>query len=51
MTRPDGKAETLGLQILDEPAAKQSDPTGIEFGKQYSLVVVNESERLFLKSS
>ena len=29
MTRPDGKAETLGLQILDEPAAKQSDPTGM----------------------
>ena len=26
--RPDGKPETLGLQILDEPAAKQSDPTG-----------------------
>jgi len=28
-TRPDGKPETLGLQILDEPAAKQSDPTGL----------------------
>lgn len=38
MTRPDGKAETLGLQILDEPAAKQSDPTGIEFGKQYIFI-------------
>ncbi|XP_066911855.1 intraflagellar transport protein 46 homolog isoform X1 [Clytia hemisphaerica] len=28
--RPDGKAETLGLQILDEPAAKQSDPTVLD---------------------
>ena len=28
MTRPDGKPETLGLVVLDEPMAKQSDPTG-----------------------
>mmetsp|Transcript_863 Transcript_863/g.3110 ORF Transcript_863/g.3110 Transcript_863/m.3110 type:complete len:371 (-) Transcript_863:170-1282(-) len=25
--RPDGKADDLGLKVLDEPAAKQSDPT------------------------
>ena len=24
---PDGKGETLGLNVLDEPRAKQSDPT------------------------
>lgn len=24
--RPDGQKETLGLHVLDEPAAKQSDP-------------------------
>ena len=24
--RPDQKAETLGLTVLDEPCAKQSDP-------------------------
>ena len=29
VTRPDGKPETLGLVVLDEPMAKQSDPTGI----------------------
>ena len=28
VTRPDGKPETLGLVVLDEPMAKQSDPTG-----------------------
>jgi len=28
VTRPDGKPETLGLVVLDEPIAKQSDPTG-----------------------
>ena len=29
VTRPDGKPETLGLVVLDEPMANQSDPTGI----------------------
>lgn len=29
VTRPDGKPETFGLLVLDEPTAKQSDPTGI----------------------
>eukprot|EP00095_Tigriopus_kingsejongensis_P009322 snap_masked-scaffold486_size158769-processed-gene-0.8 protein:Tk09322 transcript:snap_masked-scaffold486_size158769-processed-gene-0.8-mRNA-1 annotation:"intraflagellar transport protein 46 homolog" len=28
--RPDGKKEELGLQVLDEPAAKQSDPSVLE---------------------
>jgi hypothetical protein len=28
VTRPDGKPETLGLLVLDEPTARQSDPTG-----------------------
>jgi len=27
VARPDGKADELGLKVLDEPAAKQSDPT------------------------
>ncbi|EDO32036.1 predicted protein, partial [Nematostella vectensis] len=31
VTRPDGKPETLGLIVLDEPTAKQSDPTGRYF--------------------
>ena len=30
VTRPDDKAETLGLQIIDEPSAKQSDPTVLD---------------------
>ena len=30
MTRPDGKKENLGLTMLDEPAAKQSDPSVLE---------------------
>ena len=30
MTRPDGKPETLGLTVLDEPTAKQSDPTVLD---------------------
>ena len=29
-TRPDDKAETLGLTVLDEPSAKQSDPSVLE---------------------
>ena len=27
VSRPDGKTESLGLNVLDEPRAKQSDPT------------------------
>lgn len=27
MPRPDGKADDLGLLVLDEPSVKQSDPT------------------------
>ncbi|KXJ20370.1 intraflagellar transport protein 46 homolog [Exaiptasia diaphana] len=30
VTRPDGKPETLGLLVLDEPTAKQSDPTVLD---------------------
>ncbi|CAH3028209.1 unnamed protein product [Porites evermanni] len=30
VTRPDGKPETLGLVVLDEPIAKQSDPTVLD---------------------
>ena len=29
-TRPDDKAGTLGLTVLDEPSAKQSDPSVLE---------------------
>jgi intraflagellar transport protein 46 len=28
VSKPDGKPEVLGLTVLDEPCAKQSDPTG-----------------------
>ncbi len=30
MTRPDGEADTLGLSVIDEPMAKQSDPTVLD---------------------
>ncbi|KAL9963924.1 hypothetical protein ACROYT_G027480 [Oculina patagonica] len=30
VTRPDGKPETLGLVVLDEPTARQSDPTVLD---------------------
>ncbi|XP_022807618.1 intraflagellar transport protein 46 homolog [Stylophora pistillata] len=30
VTRPDGKPETLGLVVLDEPMANQSDPTVLD---------------------
>ena len=30
MTRPDGKSGTAGLTVLDEPRAKQSDPTVLD---------------------
>ena len=29
-TRPDEKSETLGLKVLDEPSARQSDPSVLE---------------------
>jgi intraflagellar transport protein 46 len=28
--RPDDKTDTLGLQVLDEPASRQSDPTSLD---------------------
>jgi len=31
VARPDGKADDLGLKVLDEPAARQSDPTRTSF--------------------
>lgn len=30
VSRPDGKAESLGFQILDEPSSRQSDPTVLD---------------------
>lgn len=30
VTRPDGKTESLGLTVLDEPCAKQSDRTVLD---------------------
>ena len=30
MTRPDGKNETAGLIVVDEPRGKQSDPTVLD---------------------
>ncbi|KAF6029668.1 IFT46 [Bugula neritina] len=30
VSRPDGKAEQLGIYVLDEPCAKQSDPTVLD---------------------
>ena len=30
VTRPDGKTESLGLSVLDEPCAKQSDRTVLD---------------------
>ena len=30
VTRPDGKTETAGLVVVDEPRAKQSDPTVLD---------------------
>jgi intraflagellar transport protein 46 len=30
MPRPDGKADPLGLAVLDEPAAQQTDPTVLD---------------------
>lgn len=30
VTRPDGKSETQGLTVVDEPTAKQSDPTVLD---------------------
>jgi intraflagellar transport protein 46 len=33
--RPDGKLDLLGLKILDEPAAKQSDPAVVQLSLNY----------------
>ena len=30
VTRPDGQSEALGLTVLDEPTARQSDPSVLE---------------------
>ncbi len=30
ISRPDGKPDQLGLNVLDEPCAKQSDPTVLD---------------------
>ena len=30
MSRPDGKPEEIGSVVLDEPSAKQSDPTVLD---------------------
>ena len=30
MSRPDGKQDDLGAVVLDEPSAKQSDPTVLD---------------------
>ena len=38
MTRPDGKPETLGLVVLDEPMAKQSDPTGTLYSLSWTRI-------------
>lgn len=42
--RPDGKVDGLGLLVLDEPCAKQSDPTVLslwlsENSKQHNVAV------------
>lgn len=42
--RPDGKPDSLGLLVLDEPSTKQSDPTVLslwltENSKQHSIAV------------
>lgn len=38
VTRPDGKPETLGLVVLDEPMAKQSDPTGTLYSLPWTRI-------------
>lgn len=49
--RPDGKEDDLGLKLLDEPSAQQSDPTVLELQLrasskkvQYGDVVVRSIE-------
>ena len=42
--RPDGKPDSLGLLVLDEPSTKQSDPTVLslwltENSKQHNVTV------------
>ncbi|KAI3381963.1 hypothetical protein SNEBB_008036 [Seison nebaliae] len=35
--RPDGKPDTLGLTVLDEPSSKQSDPTILQYQLRSNL--------------
>lgn len=56
--RPDGKADGLGLTVLDEPCAKQSDPTVLslwlsENSKQHNVTVSGHTcmHYLFFKYS
>ena len=34
--RPDGKADTLGLTVLDEPSSRQSDPHVLNLQMRYT---------------
>ena len=34
--RPDGKEDSLGLTVLDEPSAKQSDPHVLNLQMRYT---------------
>ena len=48
ISRPDGKPDNLGLNVLDEPCAKQSDPTVLDLqlrsiSKQTNLKAVVSS--------
>lgn len=49
VSRPDGKPDFLGLKVLDEPAAVQSDPSLLtmqlrQASKQASSLVVSLKE-------
>ncbi len=49
VSRPDGKPDLLGLKVLDEPAAVQSDPSLLtmqlrQASKQASSLVVSLKE-------
>src|SRR3546814_21169192 len=52
MPRPDGQPARLGLRVLDEPAAIQSDPTVLELHlkavskKQYGAVAVRSIKEI-----
>jgi intraflagellar transport protein 46 len=50
--RPDGKPDFLGLKVLDEPAAKQSDPTVVTLNLSYrdvkstkAVTIINSVEQ------